>query len=248
MLALAKEALSDKYTTHVLFATESCIPIATLPEIAEKLRMYNNGKCSFVDAYNSHDTRCTRFDEHHIWNILAPNIPRDAIHKALPGWCLLCRSHLQSILDLPRELKDGKELWPIFDKVWAPEEAYFPTALALAGVLPGDEVINKSLMYAEWDDKAKIHSDRAHPRFFDNHFGKNFVQSLRRDGYLFMRKLKYSLDECLWKEAVINESKGKNLVGNKRSIQDTNCSTGNEVNSGNNRSASYEESKRHKII
>lgn len=75
MLALAEDALRDERTTHVMFVTESCIPIATLAEVASRIVVVEedgaNGAAasklnwdrSFVDAYGRDSTRCTRFDE-----------------------------------------------------------------------------------------------------------------------------------------------------------------------------------------
>mmetsp|Transcript_27890 Transcript_27890/g.56428 ORF Transcript_27890/g.56428 Transcript_27890/m.56428 type:complete len:274 (-) Transcript_27890:2050-2871(-) len=68
MLALAEEALKDGKTTHILFATESCIPIGTLAEVARRVVVdEDSGKLnwdrSFVDAYGRDSSRCTRFDE-----------------------------------------------------------------------------------------------------------------------------------------------------------------------------------------
>ena len=72
MLALAEEALKDDKTTHVLFATESCIPIGTLSEVARRVVVDEDpGKLSwdrsFVDAYGRDSSRCTRFDERECW-------------------------------------------------------------------------------------------------------------------------------------------------------------------------------------
>ena len=61
-------------------------------------------------------------------------VPPAAVWKALPGWLVLARHHAQAIVDL--EAKVGGELWPAFAKVFAPEELFFPTMLALAGYAP----------------------------------------------------------------------------------------------------------------
>ena len=86
MLALAEEALEDSRTTHALFCTESCVPIATVAEVAERVVLgkkpdKNIDPCkvqekdkdyethipnwdrSFVDLYGKDSSRCTRFDE-----------------------------------------------------------------------------------------------------------------------------------------------------------------------------------------
>ena len=89
MLSLLEAALSDERTTHVLFCTESCIPITTLKEAAKSILLdqvcaWNeddhaadssqattsndaNGRPhwdrSYVDCYDRNSHRCTRFDE-----------------------------------------------------------------------------------------------------------------------------------------------------------------------------------------
>jgi len=203
MLDLAKEALKNGLTTHILFVTESCIPISTMSEVAHLLRNFEGR--SFINAYNCDSARCSRFDEHQCWNVLSVNFPRDAIYKALPGWCMLSRQHMEKVLDLPRILGNDRDVWPAFKDVWAPEELYFATALALVGVLPGEEIVLKSLIFAKWDSRAKIHSERSHPLNYDKKFTYKFVCSMRKNGYYFMRKLKEPIALNLWKCIVLKQ-------------------------------------------
>ena len=214
MLALASEALKDERTTHLIFVTESCIPIATLYHVARVVLFNSKGPSttqlqpnrSFIHAYNRHGPQCSRFDEMNCFNILSKYFPQEAVYKALPGWCLLSRTHMQSILDLPTSLEisetSTQTLWSLFETVWAPEELYFPTCLSLLGHLPSDNVVSQSLMFACWDEKARNHSDRAHPRVYDCYFGENLIGELQESGYLFMRKLQKPIDLKLWKSAI----------------------------------------------
>jgi hypothetical protein len=59
-------------------------------------------------------------------------------------------------------------LWPAFEKVWAPEEVYFPTALNICGLM--DEVITRSVTHSKWNEKAANLKDRAHPICYDGYF------------------------------------------------------------------------------
>jgi len=201
MLSLAKEALKNGSTTHILFVTESCIPISTIFEVAYFLRNFKGR--SFINAYNNYSDRCSRFDEHQCWNILSLNFPGDAIYKALPGWCMVCKQHMEKILDLPKAMGNDRDIWPAFKDVWAPEELYFATALALVGVLPGDEIVLRSLIFAKWDSSAKIHSERSHPINYDKTFTEKIVSNIRKNGYYFMRKLKRPISVHLWKSIVL---------------------------------------------
>lgn len=265
MLSLLQQALEEKKTTHVLFCTESCVPIVTLGEAASSILL--NEVCvweeketnkevantaaddndhddyevddrkeeklnsqqlslspkqtphqhrlswdrSYIYCYNQNSPQCTRFDEHNCWSILSNSIPTSAIYKALPGWCLLSRKHAQCILDLPEKQLGGMNLWPAFERVWAPEEVYFPTALSLCGYMDDDdEVLKRSLMYSEWDTRASNHKDRAHPLTFDDNFDYTLVRRVRseKNGALFIRKVKRKLDLNIWEEIVIRREKG----------------------------------------
>lgn len=101
-------------------------------------------------------------------------------------------------------------LWPAFERVWAPEEVYFPTALALCGYMDDEEeVLKRSVTHSEWDTRASNHKDRAHPLTYDDKFDDELVKRVRNDnGALFMRKLKRELDLNVWEEIVIRRGKG----------------------------------------
>jgi hypothetical protein len=163
---------------------------------------------SFLNAYNRNSPRCSRFDETHCFNLLSKHFPPESIYKALPGWCLLSRKHAQSILDLPtvlglhKESQEESDLCTLFENVWAPEELYFPTCLALTGHLSGGNVTFKSLIFAFWDEKARNPSNRAHPLAYDHDFGESLVTELRQSGYLFMRKLQRPIGVHIWKHSI----------------------------------------------
>lgn len=204
MLSLATYALKSD-ATHVIFVTESCIPISTLEELGNEIRKQGMEK-SFVNPYGENSSRCTRFDEHACFNI--PDLPNSSIQKNLPGWCLLSRKHIQAILDMPKNHLGGQELYPLFSKVWAPEEVFFPTALNLLGFLDPDEVARKSVLWAKWDMRSKGR-DRAHPLTYDGKFGRELVKKARLEGYYFMRKLKHEMSIDEWKTALIEQSTQK---------------------------------------
>ena len=158
---------------------------------------------SYLDYYGPTDRRCTRFDEHSSFGPLSRVLPPDCLHKALPGWIALSRLHADDVLSLPRRM-GGIDLWPAFDGVWAPEETYFPTALALAGHIPSDRVVSRPLTYSEWDHRAKNEKERAHPRSFDYEFDERLVKRMRdEESCLFLRKLKRRLDVKDWENAVL---------------------------------------------
>jgi len=260
MLSLTTAALRDDRTTHILFCTESCIPVATLKETVQSILLNEEspwvetmegerdatageanelvyGKRrgmphwdrSYVDCFDRNSPRCSRFDERSCWDVLRDAIPSEAIYKALPGWCFLSRKHAQSILDLPSHL-GGLNVWPAFEQVWAPEEVYFPTALALCGhmedvldfgsditynnnddksgdLLRDHAVVRRAVTHSQWDERAANHRDRAHPLCYDGRFDHELVKEVRSNGCLFLRKLKQSVDVNLWEKIVIHRRK-----------------------------------------
>ena len=129
--------------------------------------------------------------------------------QSLPGWCLLSRKHAQSILDLPSTL-GNMNLWPAFEKVWAPEEVYFSTALNICGQM--NEVIKRTLTHSKWDHKAVNLQDRAHPFCYDGLFDDALVSQVRRDGCLFLRKMKRSIDTEVWQNIIVRHKKARDYV------------------------------------
>jgi hypothetical protein len=123
MLSLIENALKDEKTTHIVFGTESCIPICPLDQFHLEL-----GK-SYASYYGKN--QATRFDERVVWDVLQPHIPLDAIHKALPGWCTLARNHAKQILDMPAKELQGTELWPALNHA-GPQRGILPRQLWLS--------------------------------------------------------------------------------------------------------------------
>ena len=141
------------------------------------------------------------------WDILRNSVPGETIYKALPGWCFLSRKHAQDILNLPSQL-GGMNLWPAFERVWAPEEVFIPTALAICGHMNNNEVSRRALTHSQWDERAANHKDRAHPLTYDGYFDDKLVSRVRHDGCLFMRKLKMPLDVSTWDQIIVQRKRG----------------------------------------
>jgi len=210
MISLMEEALKNPKVTHIIFGTESCLPICPLNEVELK---HNR---SYIQYYGKDNFN--RFDEREVWDVVKQFVPSQAIHKALPGWCCLCRSHAQTILNLPQDYLEGQQLYTAFTDCWAPEEAFFPTALALLGLL--DETENKALTFAEWNDRARDHQDRAHPRVWDALFDADLVQTLRHvHGCIILRKVTREVSLEAWLEAVEKTVVVEARSGTKRPVQ-----------------------------
>ena len=202
MLSLANEALEDERVTHIYFGTESCLPVVSLTKGLSRIQ----DGVSYLKHYNK--SQASRFEERECWSPVEQFVPSEAIYKALPGWGVLCRAHVKAILDM----LPSHDFWKAFETCWAPEEVYFGTALSLLGLLT--EVQNKSLVYAEWNDRARNEKDRAHPRTFaSNDFSQGLVDYIReKKGCIFVRKVTKPMALHWWKQSVLGEGNR----GNKR--------------------------------
>lgn len=72
-----------------------------------------------------------------------------------------------------------------------------------------EEVPRRALTHSQWDARAADHKDRAHPLSYDGRFDDELVKRVRRDGCLFMRKMKRPLDLAVWEEIVVHHKRGR---------------------------------------
>lgn len=189
------------YFTAQVFVTESCIPITTAENFIEYLQTHPDK--SFMKYHNS--STGTRFDELEIWSKLSKRFPLPSLHKALPGWITMCRSHAEQI-------SPHDDFVESFEHVWAPEEVYFPTLMALTGALP-DGVEKNSLTFAEWPSGRR--DNKAHPITFQ--LNKRNVQEWQDLGHFFARKFVDAIDVDYWEE-IVNEC----ATGDKRCLVSNN--------------------------
>ena len=215
MLSLAQEALEDERVTHMYFGTESCLPIVSLQEALSRIQ----DGVSYLKHYNK--SQASRFEERTCWSPVEQYVPSEAIYKALPGWGVLCRAHVKAVLEMLPSL----EFWKAFESCWAPEEVYFATALSLLGLL-NTGTGSKSLVYVEWNDRARNEEDRAHPRDFSNAFDQGLVDYIReKQGCIFVRKIKHPISLDWWKQCVLGEQGNR---GSKRLRNDDFDSRGDD--------------------
>jgi len=259
MLAMASEALKNNKTTHLLFCTESCIPITSLQKFAEEILIDNNNSkkenmnCSFLNVYGRGDHSCSRFDELQCFDPLTPYIPSCNIHKALPGWIVLCKRHASEILKLVESLSSKSsadafnscEYTSIFKNVWAPEEVFFATCCSILGHLKDKSIVFKSLVYVEWDDRAKG-KDRAHPITFPN-FSHDLCQRARSSGCLIMRKFKTGVPLKDWRSIVLNSNNNFFLLTKQPSLDLEESSPKKRMNFNNDQNIRNNEKKRKSI-
>lgn len=166
-----------------IFVSETCLPVTSLHEVNTAL-FGTNGQLvdeSWVNASpvpNNGYARQLQFDK------VDPAVPKHCVYKA-DQWMVLSRGHAMAVMDLDRHLPRGASLWQCFVETNASDELYFPTALALLGIVPSSiQVLRKRVTYADWSVSAR------NPASFTNGLQglKQVAVSARQEGCLFARK------------------------------------------------------------
>lgn len=200
MLAVLARALEDPHCHRFIFGTETCIPIW---DVGHTCRELMREDASWLNAWHRPNNRYEETEQ--FGSVDRTMVPQLCVWKALPGWIMLTRKHAQAIVDLPSMI-GGDELWPAFRRVFAPEEVYFPTMLAVLGVLrpnaeETDEVVRKSVTHAQWAKNGD-----ARPVTFDV-LTRQLLTELRETGSLFARKFgPTNAPPKTWQRLVLGDS------------------------------------------
>lgn len=166
-----------------IFVSETCLPVSTLQEVKTAL-FCTNGQLideSWVNASsvpNNGYARQLQFEK------VDPVVPKQCVYKA-DQWMVLSRGHAVAVMELDRHLPRGASLWQCFVETKASDELYFPTALALLGIVPSSpQVLRKRVTYADWSVSAR------NPASFTKGLQdlKQVAASARLEGCLFARK------------------------------------------------------------
>lgn len=138
---------------------------------------------SWLDCYH---TPKDGFEESSCFRTVdSRTVPYRCVWKALPGWVMLTRRHVAELLRLRTVL--GGDHIAAWERVFAPEEMYFPTMLCVLGFLREgpegeDEVRRRRVTYAHWQKRGD-----ARPQSFTC-IDTNSVQQMRDSGAVFGRK------------------------------------------------------------
>ena len=172
---------------------------------------------------NAFHTPKNRYDGVHCFRkVRSDIIPNKSVWKCFPGWIALTRKHASDIVELP--ILVGADLVVAWGKgafasngnnVWAPEEVYFPTLLAILGYLRedhDDEIKRTNINFA----KFARHGD-ANPITF-NRLDHKLLYEMRETNALFGRK--FSEGSCsvqLWEQLIFTDSdkEEQSLLGQK---------------------------------
>eukprot|EP00956_Cyclotella_meneghiniana_P026868 scaffold59152_cov76-Cyclotella_meneghiniana.AAC.4 len=198
-----------------IFVSESCLPVTTLNEMemalfgprsgstkqttddeeTNKLNPYDKSWVNARSTPNNGYSRQLQWDE-----IRPSDIPANLIWKA-DQWIVLNRSHGEAVASLPAKYLNGRTLWYAFRRCRAPDEMYFPTALAILGVIArptgvkevddvsngnekcaGDQIRRRKVTYCDWSVSAK------NPASFTAKDLEEVTMKARREGCLLARK------------------------------------------------------------
>ena len=141
MIALLRDGLANMAADIFLFVSESCLPVARREVFHQALYTNDDNNYSWVHARNSPNngySRQLQFDR------VSNAMPLHRVWKA-DQWMLLTRDHAMSVAKnrLPRTTFPDRSpsflLTTCFAYVKASDEIYFPTALALLGILRDEE-------------------------------------------------------------------------------------------------------------
>jgi Core-2/I-Branching enzyme len=190
MIDLAKAAVADPEVGRLLYASETCIPLAPLQEAAFELWRTEQ---SWV---NYSMTPTNGYDTIQKWGKMSMAVPKERISKA-DQWCCLTRTHVEDVLRLPEQAHE--RLWRLMESVTASDEMYIATALCILGELKvlgdsGERVAKRRVTWCDWSVSAK--NPTAYSSFDPS---STVLQQAVAQGCLFARKWAAgTIDTAAW--------------------------------------------------
>ena len=196
----------------VVYISETCLPVVSLHDFVRTVRSDPNKNKSWLQSRNTPNNGYARQQQFERINSVIPVSKR---HKA-DQWILLQRPHLQAVVDLDASLP--LPLHKCFQHTRASDELYFPTALAILGILAsndgndnnnnsnvvqtetGGECRKQRVTYADWSMSAK------NPASFRANELKKVTELARKEGCLIARKFSERVEIRNWKAIVLGES------------------------------------------
>jgi hypothetical protein len=73
-------------------------------------------------------------------------------------WTVLSRAHAAAVLNIDQHMRPADQLWNSFARINASDEMYFPTALAVLGILKEEDdstapqVAKRAVTYTDWTE------------------------------------------------------------------------------------------------
>jgi hypothetical protein len=133
--ALLLEALQDESLTHFVLLSESCVPVRPLPEILRQLELDPRPRFGFATLDEALPGYVGRIGD-------APQIPSGCWRFASQWWLL---DRIAAIFSV------GEDLTHLFEKMFAPDEGYFATVLAMQGYPLEGLVMKTDVTWKSWE-------------------------------------------------------------------------------------------------
>lgn len=177
-LALLRAGLEDSDTTHFVLVSESCVPVRPFDALKSSLRMDDRSRMRvqpWLEVRRRDVLKAQRLEN-------LPGIRKEIAHFQ-DQWMCLNREDAMLVTQ--------KDWTPAFEKVFAPDEAYFATVLAASGKAPLQEVANRPVTWSEWREGSP------HPQEFDRVLPRTAAQ-IAESGCFFARKFTQRSDIARW--------------------------------------------------
>jgi hypothetical protein len=105
-------------------------------------------------------------------------------------WTVLSRAHAAAVLNIDQHMRPADQLWNSFARINASDEMYFPTALAVLGILKEEDdsnapqVAKRAVTYTDWTEGMR------NPATYTNGIRdfQRVAKIARKQGCLFARK------------------------------------------------------------
>jgi hypothetical protein len=169
--ALLLHALEDPTLTHFVLLSESCVPVLPLAEILRRLQLDSRSQFGFQKWGKTHPGRESR-------SRVVPGIP-SGCWRFTSQWWLLDRA--------AATVASGYDYTSNFEAMFAPDESYFGTVLALQGYPLDGEVLNADVTWTSW--KAGEGSPEEWPNVT-----QEMIRSIVHSGAMFARKFPVGAD------------------------------------------------------
>jgi len=204
---------SDRF----IFVSETCIPIVSLDKFEEELFAITDIGNSWVNGSNEPNNGYSRQLQS---EKMSPAIPASKIWKA-DQWIVLTRQHAEEVMSIPSKISESQGFFTCFSHVRASDEMYFPTALALLGlirsnvnnesnneksktassltgtVMIGDNVMKRRVTYCDWSCGAK------NPALFNGIKDlREMITVARQENCLFARKFSGEIALQDWADVI----------------------------------------------
>jgi hypothetical protein len=177
-LALLRAGLEDPDCSHFMLVSESCVPVRPFAELSESLRLDSRSRMRvqpWAEVRRTNILKAQRLEN-------MPGIRKELAHFH-DQWICLSRHDAMVVT--------RKDWTPSFEKVFAPDEAYFATVMAASGNSPLQSVANRAITWTDWVEGEK------HPRELGRVTPRTAAQ-IKESGCFFARKFLPESDIARW--------------------------------------------------